>query len=149
MHDVVRLAPERIPAAGAVLAEALFRDALAVQVFPDDEERRQRQPWQFAALVRYGVLFGEVLANAGDPDGVAVWLPPGQTEMASQRMAAAGLDAARPLRPTVHRHNSGTATGRRAAAGKLGGGSTVAAPGSPGGPGSAGCRSRSGRPARR
>jgi hypothetical protein len=43
----------------------------------------------------------------------------------------------------------GTATGRRAAAGTLGGGSTVAAPGSPGGRGSAGYRSRSGRPARR
>jgi GNAT superfamily N-acetyltransferase len=93
MHDVVRLGPDEIPAAGETLAQALFDDALAVHMVPDNEERKAKLARHFAALVRFGVLFGEVFANAGAPDGVAVWLPPGQA-MTRERVAASGMDAA-------------------------------------------------------
>ncbi len=91
--DVVDLKPDHIPAAGAVLARALFDDGLARYMYPDDEERKARTPWHFSAMVRYGVLFGRVLATAGEPHGVAIWLTPGETAMTDNRIAAAGLDA--------------------------------------------------------
>ena len=94
MSNVVDLKPDDIAAAGAVLARSLFEDGLAKHMFPDDEERKVRTPWHFSAVVRYGVLFGRVLATAGIPRGVAVWLPPGETAMTDSRIAAAGLDAA-------------------------------------------------------
>lgn len=91
--DVVNLEPDRIPAAGALLARALFEDGLARHMYPDNGERRTHTPWHFSAVVRYGVLFGRVLTTAGEPRGVAVWLPPGESAMTDSRVAAAGLDA--------------------------------------------------------
>ena len=91
--DVVDLKPDQIPAAGALLARALFDDGLAKHMYPDQEERKARTPWHFGAMVRYGVLFGRVLATAGELRGVAVWLAPGEAEMTDNRIAAAGLDA--------------------------------------------------------
>lgn len=93
MIDVVDLGPDHIPAAGAVLARSLFEDGLAKHMYPDEDERKVRTPWHFSAMVRYGVLFGRVLTTAGEPQGVAVWLPPGETTMTDNRIAAAGLDA--------------------------------------------------------
>jgi ribosomal protein S18 acetylase RimI-like enzyme len=93
MTEVVELRPDHIPAAGEILARSFFDDGLARHMYPDDEERRARIPWHFAAMVRYGVLFGRVLTTSGQPRGVAVWLPPGETEMTESRIAAAGLDA--------------------------------------------------------
>lgn len=91
--DVIDLKPDHIPAAGAVLARALFEDGFARHMFPDQEERKARTPWHFSAMVRYGVLFGRVLTTPGEPRGVAIWLTPGETAMTDNRIAAAGLDA--------------------------------------------------------
>lgn len=91
--DIVDLKPDQIPAAGAVLARALFEDGLAKHMYPDPEERKARIPWHFSAMVRYGVLFGRVFTTVGTPRGVAVWLTPGETAMTDSRIAAAGLDA--------------------------------------------------------
>jgi ribosomal protein S18 acetylase RimI-like enzyme len=93
MTDIVALQSDHIPAAGAVLARSLFEDGLTRHMYPDEEERKARTPWHFSAMVRYGVMFGRVLATAGEPSGVAVWLPPGETAMTDNRIAAAGLDA--------------------------------------------------------
>jgi ribosomal protein S18 acetylase RimI-like enzyme len=93
MGNVVRLTPSGIPDVGEALAEAFFEDALAKFMFPDAEERKAKLPWHFAALARYGVLFGEVLTNSGTPQGAAVWLPPGSSFMTPERVAASGLDA--------------------------------------------------------
>lgn len=93
MTDVVELNPDDIPTAGGVLARALFDDGLTRHMYPDDEERKARTPWHFSAMVRYGVLFGRVLTTAGEPRGVAIWLPPGETAMTENRITAAGMDA--------------------------------------------------------
>lgn len=93
MTDVVDLKPDQIPAAGAVLARSLFEDGLTRHMYPDDEERKVRTPWHFSAMVRYGLLFGRVLTTAGEPYGIAIWLPPGETAMTEDRIMAAGMDA--------------------------------------------------------
>jgi GNAT superfamily N-acetyltransferase len=67
----------RIIAAGRTLAKALHNDPLEVHVFPDPEERAQRSPAQFSALVREASIFGEVFATEG-MIGISAWLPPGR-----------------------------------------------------------------------
>jgi len=76
----------QIVAAGRTLASAFHDDPLQMHVFPDPEERAQRSPAQFSALVRQGSLFGEVFAIEG-MTGISAWMPPGQVttfEQASQ-----------------------------------------------------------------
>jgi ribosomal protein S18 acetylase RimI-like enzyme len=55
-------------------------------------ERAARSPALFTPLLRYGLLFGEVLTTAGGPVGAAVWLGPAAWEVTPQRAKAAGLD---------------------------------------------------------
>lgn len=93
MTDVVELSGDDIPAAGRVLARALFDDALARHMYPEDDDRRRHTPWHFSALARYGKLFGRVLTTPGEPKGVAIWFPPGEADMTETRLEAAGLDA--------------------------------------------------------
>ena len=92
--EIVDLTPEQIPAAGSLLARAFSDDGLTKYMYPDDGERATLSPWHFTAVVRYGVLFGRVLATTDPLLGVAVWLPPGEHVMTENRIAAAGLDAA-------------------------------------------------------
>lgn len=91
--EVVNLRSEEIPLAGEILADAFIDDGLSGHMYSDIEERRSQLPWHFSAFIRYGVLFGQVLATAGELRGVAVWLPPGMTAITENRAAAAGLDA--------------------------------------------------------
>lgn len=89
-HVVVgRLGEADIVAAGQMLATAFQDDPLQAYVFPDVEERAQRSPAQFSALVRQGYLFGEVLATA-KMTGVSVWMPPGRVTT-SEQAAKSGL----------------------------------------------------------
>jgi ribosomal protein S18 acetylase RimI-like enzyme len=94
MSEIERLTEDDAERAGEMLAKAFFSDPLASYMLPDADERRRLLPWHFATLVRYGALFGEVYATCDSLDGVAVWLPPGETEMTPERIAAAGMDQA-------------------------------------------------------
>jgi hypothetical protein len=73
--NIVPLTEENLAAADS-LARAFHNDPLQSYVFPDENERRMRSPAHFAPLLRYGMLFGEVLTTEGNPLGAAVWLPP-------------------------------------------------------------------------
>jgi hypothetical protein len=61
---IVRLAEQDVSAAAAALARAFQDDPLQTYVFPDPVERAARSPAHFAPLLRYGLLFGEVLTTA-------------------------------------------------------------------------------------
>jgi ribosomal protein S18 acetylase RimI-like enzyme len=91
--NIVSLTEENLEAAADSLARAFHNDPLQTYVFPDENERRMRSPAHFAPLLRYGMLFGEVLTTEGKPLGAAVWLPPETWEVTPERAAAAGLDA--------------------------------------------------------
>jgi GNAT superfamily N-acetyltransferase len=91
-NKIVRLAAEGIEAGGRALAVAFHDDPLQTYVLPDAEERVRLSPAHFTAIVRYGNLFGEVYTTAGTPEGVAVWLPPGASEVTPDRAVEAGLD---------------------------------------------------------
>jgi ribosomal protein S18 acetylase RimI-like enzyme len=90
--NIVRLTEENLEAAADSLARAFHNDPLQTYVFPDENERRMRSPAHFAPLLRYGMLFGEVLTTEGNPLGAAVWLPPETWEVTPERATAAGFD---------------------------------------------------------
>jgi GNAT superfamily N-acetyltransferase len=94
MWEIEPISEKEAERAGTTLASAFYSDPLATYMLPDLEDRRRLLPWHFAALARYGALFGETYATSGDFRGVAVWLTPGETEMTPERLAAAGMDQA-------------------------------------------------------
>jgi ribosomal protein S18 acetylase RimI-like enzyme len=91
--NIISLSQENLNAAAESLARAFHNDPLQTYVFPDENERAARSPAHFAPLLRFGMLFGEVLTTEGKPLGAAVWLPPENWEVTPERAAAAGLDA--------------------------------------------------------
>jgi ribosomal protein S18 acetylase RimI-like enzyme len=88
----VPLTEHQIPDAAAALARAFMDDPLQVYTFPSAAERARLSPAHFEPLLRYGVLYGEVLTTPGEPMGAAVWLGPESGDMTPERMAASGLD---------------------------------------------------------
>jgi GNAT superfamily N-acetyltransferase len=88
---VVPLRPYDADRAGHLLLNAFRRDPLLTYFFPDDAESLGRGPTMFATLVRYGLLAGTVLTTAGDPAGIAIWMPPGYVETEAA-FAEAGFD---------------------------------------------------------
>lgn len=75
-HEPVRLETSQVSAASAMLARAFRDDPMMRYVLPDDAQRARLLPWNFSALVRYCLPYGEVLTTP-DLGGVACWLPPG------------------------------------------------------------------------
>lgn len=91
-NNIVSLSEENLSFAAESLARAFQEDPLQSYVFPDAAERAARSPAHFAPLLRYGMLFGEVLTTEGKPLGASVWLPPETWEVTPERAAATGLD---------------------------------------------------------
>jgi ribosomal protein S18 acetylase RimI-like enzyme len=90
--EIVSLNDHALPAAAAALARAFHDDPLQVHCLPDPVARAQRSPAHFELVLRYGLMFGEVLTTAGAPRGAAVWLGPDAWDVTPERAAAAGLD---------------------------------------------------------
>jgi ribosomal protein S18 acetylase RimI-like enzyme len=90
--NIVPLSEENLGAAAQSLALAFQDDPLQAYVFPDPAERAKRSPAHFAPLLRYGLLFGEILTTQGRPLGAAVWLPPETWQVTPERASAAGFD---------------------------------------------------------
>lgn len=90
--NIVPLREEKLSAAAEALARAFYDDPLQAYVFPDPAERAVRSPQHFAPILRYGLLFGEVLTTEGTPLGASVWLPPGEWEVTPERAEEAGLN---------------------------------------------------------
>ena len=93
----IRLASAMADQAAAVLARAFRDDPMLRFLLPDDAARARVLPWFLGTTVRYGLRHGEVYATPGTIEGVAIWLPPGQTRLTLGRMLRAGMLAA-PLR---------------------------------------------------
>jgi len=92
MKDMQSLLTEKeIEKASFALAKAFMNDPLQTYVFPDPEERARKSPAHFEAVLRYGVMFGEVYGTE-DLSGAVVWLNPGNTAVSPEKAELAGLD---------------------------------------------------------
>jgi hypothetical protein len=58
--SIERMPESKLMAASHALSRAFMKDPLQTYTFPDEEERRQKSPDQFAAILRYGLLCGPI-----------------------------------------------------------------------------------------
>lgn len=86
------LRPDQLEAGAATLASAFWDDPLMQIVAPDEKRRRSVAPWFFERALRLGIRWGDVVSN-DDASAIAIWLPPGETELTPGRMLRAGMGA--------------------------------------------------------
>jgi GNAT superfamily N-acetyltransferase len=75
LSSLIRLDKSRLKPAAEMIARAFHDDPGSVYFFPDVPERKNKLPFVFRLLIRYGLLYGEVYATSQNLEGVAVWLP--------------------------------------------------------------------------
>jgi ribosomal protein S18 acetylase RimI-like enzyme len=75
--------------AAQVLALAFHHDPIACYVLPDATRRHRVLRWMFQTHLRYGERYG-VITTTTAVDGVAIWLPPGQTTPTLRRLVRTG-----------------------------------------------------------
>ena len=91
-YEPVRLDPSQRVQAAKVLARAFHDDPLYRLVLPEEEQRARLASWLFERVVRYALLYGQVYTTPA-LEGVACWLPPGQTRITIGRAVHSGLYA--------------------------------------------------------
>ena len=89
--ELTVLSESALSEAAAIQARAFFDDPLFEFVFPDERDRQERLAWTMRMGLTYGQRFGRVDTTAGTMLGHAVWLPPGETQIADERLADAGF----------------------------------------------------------
>jgi ribosomal protein S18 acetylase RimI-like enzyme len=97
MIEPVRLPPDRLPEAVAVLARSFHTEPNLAHILPDERARARALPAMFAASCRdalplghvYGMMLGERVA------GVAIWMPPGAYPLSPWRQLRALPDGLR------------------------------------------------------
>jgi GNAT superfamily N-acetyltransferase len=87
--NIIRLEPNQKDQAGILFARIFYDYPYFKTIFPDEHQRQRLLPWYLGTLVRYCQIYGEVDATI-DLDGMACWLPPGQTNMTTLKYVRAG-----------------------------------------------------------
>src|SRR5713226_2072618 len=85
-HDPIRLAPHQSKLATEVLSRAFQNDPLWQYLAPNEARRTRMMSSAFRILV----LYGEVYTTMG-LDGLACWLPPGNTTPTFSRLLRVGI----------------------------------------------------------
>lgn len=85
--------PDQTGAAAQTLTEAFWTDPLLeIVVAPDEAKRAALGQWFFEKSIVYGQRWGETYTN-DDASAVALWFPPGQTQLTPLRMLRVGMGA--------------------------------------------------------
>jgi ribosomal protein S18 acetylase RimI-like enzyme len=88
---MIRLTSAEVLPAAEMLARAFGDDPMLAHLLPQAESRAERAFHLFRCVVQYGVLFGEVYATSSRMEGVAVWLPPPETDPSFAKMLKVGV----------------------------------------------------------
>lgn len=86
---VVRLEISQLSRAAAVLARAFQYDPMMAYLLPDEARRAAAAPGFFQGALRYCLRYGEVYTTL-EVEGVACWLPPGETKVSTSRILRTG-----------------------------------------------------------
>ncbi len=86
----VRLSPERLDEAAAVLGRAVVDDPLFGYLLPDAQQRVSGVPLMMEMFLRLGLAYGEVWVTPPPIRGVACWLPPAHPTITEEVRHAAG-----------------------------------------------------------
>ena len=84
--------PDQKDTAAQTLAEAFQDDPLLHILEPDERKRGAAGAWMFSKMVAYGMRYGQVSCN-DDASAVAVWFPPGDTDIKPGGMLRVGFGA--------------------------------------------------------
>jgi GNAT superfamily N-acetyltransferase len=76
-----------------MMGEAFLNDPMWTYLVPDDTRRARVVPLSMNILVRYSSLYGEIYTTP-DLDGIACWLPPGETSPIFSRLLRIGIRSA-------------------------------------------------------
>lgn len=79
----------QISRAAAVLARAFQYDPMMAYLIPDERRRATAAPGFFRDIVNYCLRYGEVYTTP-EVEGVACWLPPGETKVSTGRLLRTG-----------------------------------------------------------
>ena len=93
-HEPIRLEAHQFKRASEVMGRAFQEDPAWKYLVPDDARRLRLLPPFFSIVVRYGLRYGEVYTTS-TLQGVACWLPPGNTTPRFSRLARLGMREAR------------------------------------------------------
>src|SRR5918995_2911776 len=91
----VRLLPERLVEAAAVMGRAAKDDPIFVHALPVEEERVAGVPQMLATALRIGLAHGEVWVTPPPITGVACWLSPEHPTITEEVRNAAGWQEVR------------------------------------------------------
>ena len=89
--EIVRLEDHHVRPAADILARAFMDEPTSVYLFPNPEDRAAKSWALFAALLRFGMHFGEAVTTAGDVLGAAAWAAPGKWQVTAEQAAEAGF----------------------------------------------------------
>ena len=76
--------------AAQVYARAFFDYPSITATWPDPVRRRRYLAWYLGCAIQFGLLYGEVYITP-ELTGLAIWLPPGHTEITTLRAIRAGF----------------------------------------------------------
>jgi ribosomal protein S18 acetylase RimI-like enzyme len=86
----VRLPPERLVEAAAVLGRAVVDDPLFLYLLPDAQQRVSGVPVMMGMFLHLGLAHGEVWVTPPPIIGVACWLSPAHPTITAEEREAAG-----------------------------------------------------------
>ena len=78
--------------AAGILARAFHSDPPFEYFVPSPARRAELLPKFFERFVRHGQIFGEVHGTPQKPEAIAIWLPPGKTDITPEAASRSGLD---------------------------------------------------------
>jgi ribosomal protein S18 acetylase RimI-like enzyme len=89
-HEPIRLDAHHSIQASEVMERAFQDDPAWKYLIPDGSRRKRLLPSFFSVVVRYSLLYGEVYTTSS-LEGVACWLPPGNTTPRFSRLVRLGF----------------------------------------------------------
>jgi ribosomal protein S18 acetylase RimI-like enzyme len=92
--DVPNLKASQVDEVSNVLARAFFDDPMTMYIMPDENKRRRALPWFFQKAAQVSHRYGDPFTTAGQVEGAALWLPPGNTILTLPKMIRVGMLAA-------------------------------------------------------
>jgi ribosomal protein S18 acetylase RimI-like enzyme len=86
---MIRLSQSQIKPAVEVAVRAFHNDSMTVHLFTKESGRAGMMPlYEFD--IKYCTLYGETYATSPNLEGIAAWLPPGETDMTWHKMLRTG-----------------------------------------------------------
>jgi GNAT superfamily N-acetyltransferase len=83
------LSVSQIDAATEVMVRAFKNDSEVVHYFPDEADRKKLKP-MYRLVLDYSLKYGEAYTTSPALEGIALWLPPGATEVSIWEMIKCG-----------------------------------------------------------